>query len=1082
MISKFSISYNKINPNFAFININKQTEVKEFASIFAVTKNILNRSANVKPSVFLLEKLTSPSIREDYIYSIDDSKKEWTNTIKGGVEQNPALRFYEEILKKELGGSQLLYSSFIPECLVEDFIYDKTNKKGEAVDFYSPLLNLVIEIDGSQHNQQEQKILDNERDKKLIVNKIDIARIPVGYIENSFVLRNKISTIIKKIKESIVSEHIKFDDLSETDKNYLGAIRFQILLLELLSNGYISLREKVWEMNICLREKLSEQIFTHSMNDLLDIIQDVANLQNIQIERPDLILNFVKEDSLHQKDKINIDFSINMKYDEQCFDKNSIIYVRNDYFLYSKFADTKKELYSRYKNYYEVSVSECKYKIEMKNELHHQSLLNILRRVFGFNDFNPNQEELIVNCLNGQSVVGLLPTSAGKSLCYQLSAMLCPSATLVIAPLNSLMEDQYNNMVEYGIENILYLNSTNKDNLENLKNNKSLITIVSPERFFSSTFTEFLSIKAKNFGLIVLDEVHCLSEWGHDFRTSYLCLFHSLNKYFSKDNRLIGLTATASPNVSDDIVAEFNSFKKRTLLISAYSLERKELNLVPLEFGSNRDKFDWLKGFVDENKELNDKTVVFTKFAGVPLESFPSSCKYLQSEMSAYTKIADETIDYYTSEDKNESEYNNSVKLQNFKTGRTRLLFSTKAFGMGVNIPDIRNTIHYGLPASIESLYQEFGRAGRDKKNSNCYILYNKETDENISILNSQTIQKLREKMGDMRELNGNLFFLTSSHKDIDPETKMIMSVLNYLKKTNKTQYTLDSLLGCLEGKSKSDNKNTIDRALYRLFLLGIIEMWGMVYGSDMSNPTYTNVLLTNISEEDMVRNMERYIGRYNLDRIEKYHYEGEMITQEIIKELVVWSFKHFTQNQIDSLKNLYEYCSKYKTSKELMGAIVQFLTTDPGLRGVLEDETTNKWFEYLNETVPEERQHKVNRMLESYGSSTALDYISGITRLELNNFENTDGEQRFRASLENLNKKEDSFKKKIIDKTLSYLKDNENIEQIVPVLLDYMPEYLNEIYLATGSEYCAKIKIKQFKDKLDEIGGGINARCRKDG
>lgn len=88
MISKFSISYNKINPNFAFININKQTEVKEFASIFAVTKNILNRSANVKPSVFLLEKLTSPSIREDYVYSIDDSKKQWTNTIKGGVEQN----------------------------------------------------------------------------------------------------------------------------------------------------------------------------------------------------------------------------------------------------------------------------------------------------------------------------------------------------------------------------------------------------------------------------------------------------------------------------------------------------------------------------------------------------------------------------------------------------------------------------------------------------------------------------------------------------------------------------------------------------------------------------------------------------------------------------------------------------------------------------------------------------------------------------------------------------------------------------------------------------------------------------------
>ncbi len=179
-----------------------------------------------------------------------------------------------------------------------------------------------------------------------------------------------------------------------------------------------------------------------------------------------------------------------------------IVRIRNCYFRYDSDADTGT-LYRSFKNHYLVSEGVFHYRIGMKetspnhwliDQDVHNSLLYLLRLCFGFDSFRSNQEEIICKCLNEQSVLGVLPTSAGKSLCYQMSALLLPGPTLVVSPLKSLMEDQYDNLCEYGIGNVAFITGDNSSvKQERVINNRSLMTLVSPERFFNVKFMEFLS-------------------------------------------------------------------------------------------------------------------------------------------------------------------------------------------------------------------------------------------------------------------------------------------------------------------------------------------------------------------------------------------------------------------------------------------------------------------------------------------------------------------------------------------------------------------------------------------------------------
>ena len=318
------------------------------------------------------------------------------------------------------------------------------------------------------------------------------------------------------------------------------------------------------------------------------------------------------------------------------------------------------------------------------------------------------------------------------------------------------------------------------------------MVLISPERFFNEDFLTIIKSDKLQISMVTVDEVHCLSEWGHDFRTSYLCLIHYLKENLDKNCRLIGLTATASPRVCEDVEIEFSNFKGQTKIIQSDSLKRNNLNLVVKAFdfkGREYDKNSKYKELYDlyQNEQaIKEKTVVFTTTKSRS-SYVTNSCYNLANKIrnDMGYQDADLTVDFFSANtDNNDDEQDiNEVKLENFKSGKTNLLFSTKAFGMGIDIPDIRKTIHFSLPSSIESLYQEFGRAGRDGKQSECLIWYYKEDEK---IMNNLFENKLSMKAVDnakskFNEFQTNLYFLTMGNLDIEEESYFIVYLYRYL-------------------------------------------------------------------------------------------------------------------------------------------------------------------------------------------------------------------------------------------------------------------------------------------------------------
>jgi len=331
--------------------------------------------------------------------------------------------------------------------------------------------------------------------------------------------------------------------------------------------------------------------------------------------------------------------------------------------------------------------------------------LTILNTVFDYPSFRSRQEEIIDNVLAGKNTLAILPTGAGKSLCFQIPALIFDGLTVVVSPLIALMKDQVDGLKKKGVLDVAYINSildqsTKERIYEQLKSKQSKLKMlyVAPETFVDNKLMSVL--KSCNISLIAIDEVHCISVWGHNFRPDYL----RLKKIIRELNNppILGLTATATKTVEGDIQVQlgvkcdtFNdSFDRKNLLFSVLTLK------------SNIRKEEFLKGVLEK---LKGSIIVYVNF----------------------TKTAEELAGYLSNEGLSASFYHGQMekekrkKVQNdFMSGETRIVIATSAFGMGIDKEDIRGIIHFNLPKSIENYYQEVGRAGRDGNISNCILLY----------------------------------------------------------------------------------------------------------------------------------------------------------------------------------------------------------------------------------------------------------------------------------------------------------------------------------------------------------------------
>jgi len=330
--------------------------------------------------------------------------------------------------------------------------------------------------------------------------------------------------------------------------------------------------------------------------------------------------------------------------------------------------------------------------------------LDVLQKAFGFSDFREGQQEAIESVINGLDVLAVMPTGSGKSVCFQVPAMLLPGVTLVISPLIALMKDQVDALTTLGLP-ATFLNSSldiseTERRIYHVRNGKYKLLYVAPERFRVASFRQL--VQAVDVSLLAVDEAHCVSQWGHDFRPSYLQI-KNIREQVGNPN-LIALTATATPQVQQDIADQLQ-LQNPQILVKGF--DRKNLKFFAVELKKDEQKKRELLRITEAVKGTGIVYVATQKAV---------------AEISTYlndNKV--QAVGYHGGMDKQERD-----RAQNqWLSGTIRVIVATNAFGMGIDKPNVRFVLHYNIPGSVEAYYQEAGRAGRDGKISYCVLLYN---------------------------------------------------------------------------------------------------------------------------------------------------------------------------------------------------------------------------------------------------------------------------------------------------------------------------------------------------------------------
>jgi len=325
----------------------------------------------------------------------------------------------------------------------------------------------------------------------------------------------------------------------------------------------------------------------------------------------------------------------------------------------------------------------------------------LLKTYFGYDEFRPLQKEIIDSVMQGKDTFVLMPTGGGKSLCYQLPALKFEGLTLVISPLIALMKDQVDALKTNGILAEYINSSLLPDEIQQIQKKvvvgKVKILYVAPERLALGNFQKFL--KTANVKLIAIDEAHCISEWGHDFRPDY-CNLRLLKSQFSKVP-VIALTATATSKVREDIIKQLSLDGHKSFISS---FDRENLAMIVTR---KKQAFSKLLGLVKKHK--NEPTIIYC-FSRKETEKIAMN---LQAE-------GFDALPYHAG-------LNNETRKKNqelFIKDEVSIIVATIAFGMGIDKPDIRLVVHYTFPKTIEGYYQEIGRAGRDGLSSECVLFY----------------------------------------------------------------------------------------------------------------------------------------------------------------------------------------------------------------------------------------------------------------------------------------------------------------------------------------------------------------------
>lgn len=481
------------------------------------------------------------------------------------------------------------------------------------------------------------------------------------------------------------------------------------------------------------------------------------------------------------------------------------------------------------------------------------ALTEVLQAVFAKEDFREGQLEALTEIMEGRDCAVLLPTGGGKSLIYQMAGICKPGRTIVVDPLIALIEDQQRSLAEHGIDRVVGFSSFQVAQgrldalLRQVTSGDALFIFVAPERLQQRRFRDSIRglTQATPINLAVIDEAHCVSEWGHDFRTSYLTLGRVLRDVcqdgFGSSPPLLALTGTASRAVLKDVLAQLAiSTESERSIVRPASFDRPELEMatrqcrpdespavltgslraLPSRFGVPPTEFF---------RPMAGRTfsgLIFCPHVngryGI-LELQRQAAEVVGFQPAVYSGGSPRQLGMARTDwERRKREF-----AESFKGNGVPLMVSTNAFGMGIDKPNIRYVLHYGMPGSIEAYYQEVGRAGRDQERAFCLLIWNERDrarSERLTMTDG-SLEDIRRENASIRQVDSDsitqqLFFLLNTFRGVEvevDEVRRLVADSEFLPNLGH-QRTIELAKGTDEEASKRE------RAIYRLMLLGVVE------------------------------------------------------------------------------------------------------------------------------------------------------------------------------------------------------------------------------------------------------------------
>jgi ATP-dependent DNA helicase RecQ len=776
--------------------------------------------------------------------------------------------FYQTILPTLLG--QNCHQYVLPQVEIASLLPPAEATVGasyQRVDFaiFLPWQNeyMVIEIDGAQHLSHKEA--DEARDTLLRHAGYHVIRLPADEVRSS---KGPALSLLKErlaLMEDDRPSAPGAGDASALLRASRAAHQIQVVLLQALQLGVLD-PEKLtsWRVvsdldEIELLDKRSAQsLLQHSVEDFAELYTRLCRLYAIGSVsgQPSTSLQ-CDQCQDPSKDSITICLSGRSGSDALTF------HVRDIYVPFPIAASS-----------FSVSPFE-------KHAVHpsEEDLTYFLKYLFRKDTLWEGQFDGISRTLQGKDSLVLLPTGAGKSIIYQLASLLIPGRTIVIDPIISLIDDQIDNLALVGIDRCIGITSqiaASEDKSRAMQlfgQGEYLFAYIAPERFQTTEFRESLRALTVHtpIAAIVVDEAHCVSEWGHDFRTAYLNLGRTSRKYSESDGQtppLIALTGTASRAVLKDVQRELR-IEDFDAIITPRSFDRPELRFHILEAHSS-EKTSRLEGFLGQKLPNLFRVTQSTLYQPNGKDTYSGIvfCPWVNGEYGVVqvssnikSEIGLSTAHYSGGapqgwDRRAYRSYKRESELE-FKRNRVPLLVSTKAFGMGIDKANIRYTIHLGIPPSIESFYQEAGRAGRDRRTSHCCIIVSDDSPGRSSkLLNpNTTVEEVDEIIKNTRredndDITRNLYFHTNSFRGIAQERKDIEEVLAKLGTASKPR---DVVL-----KMPKKDRNVIEKALHRLLLIGVISDYTINYSSEEFG-----VKVTGATKEEMIETYGVYVASY---------------------------------------------------------------------------------------------------------------------------------------------------------------------------------------------------------------------------